>query len=127
MQDQTGTNTYYSARNREYTVLLGYTAAWRFVRYTPMSESKTKAVFRSYYMPSDFNGKTSTGDGTINWEGQLNCGGVGGSGINCRGTKAATKGYNRRPIGGEGCKTNPSHNRWRGTLYWYMMNTNHDT
>jgi len=127
MQDQIGTHTYYSANNREYTVMLGYEAAWNFILYTPVPESKSKVLFRSYYMSSNFNGKTPNGDGTINWEGQLNCGRGGTAGINCYGVKSYTKGYNNQPIVGEGCKTNPSTNRWKGTLHWYMMNGNHDT
>merc|ERR1711935_1065497 len=104
MQDQIGVNSYYSRNNREYTVMLGYEAAWQFVKYTPVPESKSKTLFRSYLMKSNFNGKTSSGDGTINWEGQLRCGKGNTAGVNCQGVASFTKGYNDRPIGGEGCK-----------------------
>jgi len=127
MQDQIGTHTYYSRNNREWTMMTNYNAAWHFTRYSPVRQSAPPARFRSYFMPRNFDGVSSVGDGSINWEGTLNCGRSGTAGINCYGTLASAKGFNRKPIGGEGCRNNPSTNRWKGTLHWYMFNGNHDT
>ena len=80
-----GIKSYYSAGNREWTILKDYTAPWKFIKYRPIVESRSKTTFRSYIMSGNFDGRTPVGDGKINWEAQLRCG-VGGAGINCYGT-----------------------------------------
>ena len=88
---------------------------------------KNHTALLSVCRPTNFDGKSNVGDGKVNWEAQLNCGGKGGSGINCYGIRSYTKGYNANSRGGFGCKANPSRGRWSGNPHWYMFNTNHDT
>jgi hypothetical protein len=125
MTDQSGYHSYYAGSNREYMIHKEYTARWRFYRFQVMPESTTTSKLTSYRWESNYNGnKNPKGDGTVNWEGNPICA-RGGAGVNCRDTRSGTPSSSLR--GGRGCHRNIGHDRWHGSSYYYMMDTNHDT
>jgi hypothetical protein len=132
MSDQNGWNSYYAGSNREYLVMEGYTARWRFVRFQGMLESNPRTnVLTSYYWNSNYNGnQNAKGEGAVNWKGSPKCGKdsptrPSGAGISCRGQYSGSPQTN--PYGGRGCNKNIGHDRWHGDLHYYMLETNHDT
>lgn len=120
MRDQNGRHTGYSNSNREYSIMKKYTARWYFSHGDRMPESTTTSELSSWAMPNEFDGTFAgdQGDGFLNWRGNVKCGHVGTSGINCYGTRSGTP--SSAPRGGNGCRTNLG-TGWGGELHWYMM------
>jgi hypothetical protein len=109
LADQSGFNSYYSNGNYEYVILSNYTGYWRFDQ--RVAASATTTQFQSF----------ARSDDTLIHTFNLECGNVGGWGINCRDV------LSDNPRGGEGCDIalgTASHTSWH---HFYMNDTNSDT
>jgi hypothetical protein len=105
-----------------------YTARWFFSLWRVMDESTTTSELSSYYMDSYDGGLTSSGDGKLNWRGNVRCGQqstghTGGAGIQCQGVRSGSPETN--PNGGSGCNVNIGRQPYH--FNWFMCRDNYDT
>lgn len=114
--DQMGHQTASSAGNHEYIVVRNYTGTYRYNGV--VAESTTETVFESYRAV----------DGAIAWRGRLQCGNVGGYGINCYNVLTTPNPVGApNPQGGPGCLLGmgtTSSSTWHNL---YQGETNTDT